>query len=53
MFHEKQRNSLYQTRSTSYPPAPRTIDDVNIEGIWSKTLNGERFILHNSKHSIF
>ena len=52
MFHEI-KNSLYKTRNTSYPPAPCTIDDVNIEGIWSKTLNGEQFILHNSKHPIF
>ena len=46
MFHEI-KNSLYKTRNTSYPPAPCTIDNVNIEGIWSKTLNGEQFILHN------
>ena len=52
MCHEK-RNSLYKTRNTSYSPAPCTIDDINIEGIWSKTLNGEQFILHNSKHPIF
>ena len=52
MFHEI-KNSLDQTRNTSYPPASCTVDDVNIEGIWSKTLNGEQFILHNSKHPIF
>ena len=52
MFHEI-KNLLYQTRNTSYPPAPCIIDDVNIEGIWNKTLNGEEFILHNSKHPIF
>ena len=52
MFHEI-KNSFYQTRNTSYPPAPRTIDDVNIEGIWSKTLNGKEFILHNSRPPIF
>ena len=52
MFHEI-KNLLYKTRNTSYPPAPCTVDDVNIEGIWSKTLNGEQFILHNSKHPIF
>ena len=52
MFHEI-KNSLYKTRNTSYPPAPCTINDVNIEGIWSKILNGEQFILHNLKHSIF
>ena len=51
MCHEI-KNSLYKTRNTSYLPAPCTMDDVNIEGIWSKTLNGEQFILHNSKHSI-
>ena len=52
MFHEI-KNSLYQTRKTGYPFAPRTIDDVDIEGIWSKTSNGEQFILHNSIHPIF
>ena len=49
MFHEI-KNSLYKT---SYTPAPCTVDDVNIERICSKTLNGEQFILHNSKHPIF
>ena len=52
MFHEI-KNSLHKTRNTSYSVAPCTIDDVNIEGIWSKTLNGEQFILNNSKHPIF
>ena len=32
MLHEI-KNSLYKTRNTIYPPAPCTIDDVNIEGI--------------------
>ena len=32
MFHEI-KNSLYKTRNTSYPPAPCTVDEVNIEGI--------------------
>ena len=52
MFHEI-KPSLYQTKNTSYPPAPCTIDNVNIEGILSETLNGEQFILHNSIHPIF
>ena len=52
MFHEI-KNLFYQTRNTSYRPASCTVDDMNIEGIWSKTLNGEQFILHNSIHSIF
>ena len=52
MLHEI-KNSLYQTRNTSYLPAPCTINDVNIEGIWSKGLNGEEFILYNSIHPIF
>ncbi|CAF1015501.1 unnamed protein product [Rotaria sordida] len=51
MFHEM-KNSLYKTRNISYPPALRTIDHVNIEGIWSKTLNRQQFILYNSKHPI-
>ena len=50
MFHEI-KNSLYKARNISYPPAPCTIDDVNIEVIWSKTLNGEEIISHNSKHT--
>lgn len=52
MFDEM-KNSLYKTRNVSYPSAPRTIDDVIIEGIWSKTLNGEPFVLHKSTYPIF
>ena len=52
IFHEI-NNSLYKGRSTNYSPAPSTIDDVNSEGIRSKTLNGEQFMLHNSKHPVF
>ena len=52
MFHQI-KNSLYKTRNTSSSPAPCTTDDVNIEGICSKTLNSEEFILDNSKHPIF
>ena len=51
-FHEI-KNSLYRATNTSYSLAPCTIDDVNIKGIWNKTLNDEQFILHNSKHPIF
>ncbi|CAM4878021.1 unnamed protein product [Rotaria socialis] len=52
MFHEM-KTSLYNARNTSYPSAPRNIDDVMIEGICSKTLNGELFLLHKLKHLIF
>ena len=52
MFHEM-KNSLYNTRDASYPPGPPTINEVNIEGIWKKTLNGEQFLLPNSEHPIF
>jgi hypothetical protein len=52
MFHEK-KNSLYKSRNSSYPSAPRTIDEVNIQGVWSKTLNSEQCLLHNSKHPVF
>ena len=52
MFHQI-KNSLYKTRNTSYSPAPCTTHDVHIGGIWSKILNGEEFILDNSKHPIF
>jgi len=47
MFHQM-KTSLYKSRNTSYPPAPRTIDEINIEGIWSKTLNGVQVITHYS-----
>ncbi|CAF0843312.1 unnamed protein product [Didymodactylos carnosus] len=52
MFHEM-KNSLYKTRNDSYPPAPHTINDVKIEGIWRKTLSGEPFVLLDSIHPIF
>ncbi|CAF3614213.1 unnamed protein product [Rotaria sp. Silwood1] len=52
MFHEM-KTSLYKARHSSYPPSPRNIDHVNIEGMWSKTLNDESFVLHNLKHPIF
>ena len=47
------KTSLYKARNTSYPPAPRTFDDINIEGVLSKTLNGEQFVFNNSKYLIF
>ena len=49
MFHQI-KNSFYQTRNRNSPSTTCTIDDV---GISSKTLNGERFILHNWKHTTF
>jgi hypothetical protein len=52
MFHEM-KTSLYNARNASYPPVPRNVDDVKIEGIWSKTLNGELFVLNTLKHPIF
>ncbi|CAF4510547.1 unnamed protein product, partial [Didymodactylos carnosus] len=52
MFHEM-KNSLYKTRNDSYPPAPHTVNDVKIEGIWRKTLSGESFVLLDSIHPIF
>ncbi|CAF1630963.1 unnamed protein product, partial [Didymodactylos carnosus] len=52
MFHEI-KNSLYKTRNDSYPPAPHTVDDVKIEGIWRKTLHGDPFVLDDSIFPIF
>jgi hypothetical protein len=52
MFHEM-KNSLYRVRNDSYPAAPRTINDVKLEGIWRKTLSGEPFILLDLKHPTF
>ena len=52
MFDEM-KNSLYKTRNISYPPARPTIDDIHIEGIWSKTLNSEYLVFHIPKHLAF
>ncbi|CAM4874402.1 unnamed protein product [Rotaria socialis] len=49
MFHEM-KTSLYNARNTSYPSAPRNIDDVMIEGICSKTLNESLKQLSESDH---
>ncbi|CAF4433990.1 unnamed protein product [Rotaria magnacalcarata] len=49
MFHEM-KTSLYNARNTSYPPAPRNVDDVIIKGIWSKTLNESLKQLSESDH---
>jgi hypothetical protein len=37
----------------NYPPTPRAVDDVKIEGIWRNTLSGEPFILLDLKYPIF
>ena len=37
MFHQI-KTSLYKARNRSSPSASRTFDDINIEGLWSKTL---------------
>ncbi|CAF4221176.1 unnamed protein product [Rotaria sp. Silwood2] len=42
MFHEI-KTSLYTARNASYPPAPRTFDDVNIEGQLSTSDNDHLF----------
>ena len=46
MFHEI-KTSLYKVRNRSSPRASHTFDDINIEGLWSKTLNGEQFVFNN------
>ena len=52
MFHEM-KNSLYKARNDSYPTAPRTVNDVKLEGIWRNTLSGEPFIMLESMHPVF
>lgn len=39
------RSSLYRKRRQRLPPLPRSIDDLDFEGEWSKTVNGEHFML--------
>ena len=52
MFHQI-KTSLYKARNRSSPSASRTFDDINIEGLWSKTLNGEQFVFNNWKYPTF
>ena len=40
MFHQI-KTSLYKARNRHSPPASRTFDGINIEGVWSITLNDE------------
>ena len=46
------RSSLYRKRRERLPPLPRSVEDLNFEGEWSKTLNGEDFML-GSRDGVF
>ena len=37
------RSSLFRKRASLLPPIPHDIDEVNIEGEWRETWNGDRF----------
>ena len=39
------RSSVYRQRRENLPPMPATADDINFDGEWSQTLNGEEFML--------
>lgn len=42
-FHSV-RSRINRKRRSLMPPMPATIHDVEIEGIWNKTYNGEKFL---------
>ncbi len=46
------RSSLYRKRHQRLPPLPRSVDDLSFDGDWSKTLNGEDFML-GSRDGVF
>ena len=46
------QSCLYRKRRERLPPLPRSVEDLNFEGEWSKTLNGEDFML-GSRDSVF
>ena len=46
------KSSLYRRWRERLPPLPRSVDDLNFDGEWSKMLNGEDFML-GSRDSVF
>ena len=45
-------SSLYRKRHERLPPLPSSIDELNFEAEWSKTFNGEEFML-GSRDGVF
>lgn len=45
------KSSLHSSRNQKYPPIPDTIDKVVIEGEWSLTELGNRYLLSHSKNA--
>ena len=39
------KSTLYKIRASVIPKLPKTISDIKIDGQWSKTENGENFLL--------
>ena len=46
------KTSLYHKRYEALPPLPRTVEDINFDGDWSKMVNGEPFML-GSRAGVF
>jgi hypothetical protein len=42
------RSAIQRTRHKAIPEIPRTIEDVNIFGVWSETWNGRQFLQYHS-----
>ncbi|CAM2728819.1 unnamed protein product [Rotaria socialis] len=55
LFHQL-KNILYRTKNEHYPPLPRSINEVYVEGKWRMSLDNEDFIIidhHNPRYLAF
>jgi hypothetical protein len=47
------KSTLYRAQAKKYPPNPKTLGEVEIEGEWSQTALKERFLLDHTKDNDF
>ena len=43
------RSQMYRARCVNRPPLPKTRADINLQGQWTTTKQGERFLLHQEE----
>ena len=44
------KSSLYRARRKQTPPLPKTQTDIRLEGKWTQTATGDRFLLFDNTH---
>ena len=46
------KSQMHRARRAEMPPVPKTFEDINLEGQWSRTCAGERFLLSQADNII-